>query len=167
MPAQDRATCFCAAVTTRAPETALLPSRPFSNIIHPFFPPFLGLLGDGVQYLLDTARKRVMQPGAVVVPAAATVYCMGIEAWLATTGGFDVTPLNRYRWDNAPQNVRLSDFPHRVLTQPAKAAEFFFDGEKRGRVRCASAVGGKGGRNCAGRVERLRPTPGVEPVELE
>ncbi|KFM29158.1 Protein arginine N-methyltransferase 7 [Auxenochlorella protothecoides] len=94
-----------------------------------------GLLGDGVQYLLDMARKRVMQPGAITVPAAATVYCIGIEACIASAGGFDVSLINKYRWDDAPQNIRLSDFPHRVLTRPAKAAEFFFDGEKRGRVR--------------------------------
>lgn len=124
-------------------------------------------MGDGVQYLLDMARKRVMQPGAITVPAAATVYCIGIEACIASAGGFDVSLINKYRWDDAPQNIRLSDFPHRVLTRPAKAAEFFFDGEKRGRVRYAHAFRGlfeKGGSQ-AGDEEFRRCSSFREPLE--
>lgn len=66
-------------------------------LTHP--PPLpAGLLGDGFPHLLDLARRRVVQPGATVVPAAATVYCVGIEALTGQVAGFDLSPMNAYRW---------------------------------------------------------------------
>lgn len=55
-------------------------------------------MGDDFPYLLELARRRVVQPGAVVVPAAATLYCMGIEALTGEVGGFDFSPLDAYRY---------------------------------------------------------------------
>ena len=56
-----------------------------------------GLLGDRVGTLLGMAGRNVLQPGATVVPAAATVYCVGIEALTSDVHGFDFSAFNKYR----------------------------------------------------------------------
>ncbi len=56
-----------------------------------------GLLGDHVGQLLSMASRNVLQPGATVVPAAATVYCMGVEVLTTDVRGFDFKPFNKYR----------------------------------------------------------------------
>ena len=56
-----------------------------------------GLLGDCVVPLLSMASRNVLQPGATVVPAAATVYCMGVEALTSEVRGFDFKAFNKYR----------------------------------------------------------------------
>lgn len=61
----------------------------------------LGLLGNNWLYLLDMAKKNVLQPGATVIPAAATLYCMGIEARTGDVCGFDFSSFNKYRWPAA------------------------------------------------------------------
>ena len=43
------------------------------------------------------ARKRVVQPGAAVVPAGASLYCMGVEALTGQVAGLDMSPMNAYR----------------------------------------------------------------------
>lgn len=60
-------------------------------------PPTAGLLGDGFPYLLNLARRRVVQPGAAVIPSAATVYCMGIEVLTGEVAGFNLSAMNTYR----------------------------------------------------------------------
>ena len=62
-----------------------------------------GLLGDGVQYLLEMVKRKVVQPTARVVPAAATMYCMGIEAVTPPVLGFDMSALDQYRSDAGNQ----------------------------------------------------------------
>ena len=57
-----------------------------------------GLLGNNWLYLLDMAKRNVLQPGATVIPAAATLYCMGVEARTQRVHDFDFSPLNKYRW---------------------------------------------------------------------
>lgn len=56
-----------------------------------------GLLGDGFPYLLDLARRRVVQPGATVIPSAATLYCMGLEVLTGEVAGFNMAAVNTYR----------------------------------------------------------------------
>jgi protein arginine N-methyltransferase 7 len=56
-----------------------------------------GLLGDRVGTLLGMVGRNVLQPGATVVPAAATVYCVGIEALTSDVHGFDFSKFNQYR----------------------------------------------------------------------
>ena len=56
-----------------------------------------GLLGNNWLYLLDMAKKNVLQPGATIIPAAATLYCMGIEARTWDACGFDISAFNKYR----------------------------------------------------------------------
>ena len=48
--------------------------------------------------LTCAVRARLLpQPGADVVPAAATLYCMGIEVLTGEVQGFDLAPLNKHR----------------------------------------------------------------------
>lgn len=56
-----------------------------------------GLLGSNWLYLLDMAKKRVLQASATVIPAAATLYCMGVEARTGAIAGFDLSAFNKYR----------------------------------------------------------------------
>ena len=60
-----------------------------------------GLLGDGALYLLEMVKRKVAQPTARVIPAAATMYCMGVEAVTPPVLGFDMSPLDQYRCDAA------------------------------------------------------------------
>ena len=56
-----------------------------------------GLMGDEFPYLLEMARRKAVQPGSPVVPSAATLYCMGIEAMTGQVSGFDLSAINTYR----------------------------------------------------------------------
>lgn len=47
--------------------------------------------------MLELAGRSVVAPGATVVPAAATLYCMGIEALTGRVAGLDMSPMNTYR----------------------------------------------------------------------
>ena len=75
-----------------------------------------GLLGDRVGTLLGMASRNVLQPGATVVPAAATVYCVGIEALTSDVHGFDFAAFNKYR------RVASTRVPFALLTDAAHAA---------------------------------------------
>ena len=92
-----------------------------------------GLTGEHATWMLDQARRNVLSPDAVVVPAAATMYCMGVEAYTSEVRGFDLSAFNKYRWDKTYETMRMADTPHRALTRPKKCFEFFFDGS-RGRA---------------------------------
>ena len=92
-----------------------------------------GLTGDQFPYLLDLTRRKVVQPGATVVPSAATLYCMGIEALTTEVESVKLSSFNKYRWDGDYIGMRLADLPHKRLTKPVKVSETFFDGEKRPR----------------------------------
>ena len=92
-----------------------------------------GLTGEHATWMLDQARRNVLSPDAVVVPAAATMYCMGVEAYTSEVCGFDLSAFNKYRWDKTYETTRMADTPHRALTRPKKCFEFFFDGS-RGRA---------------------------------
>ena len=56
-----------------------------------------GLLGSSWLYHLEMAKKKVLQASATVIPAAATLYCMGIEARTGLIAGFDLSSFNKYR----------------------------------------------------------------------
>ena len=89
-----------------------------------------GLTGEHATWMLDQARRNVLSPDAVVVPAAATMYCMGVEAYTSEVRGFDLSAFNKYRWDKTYETMRMADTPHRALTRPKKCFEFFFDGSR-------------------------------------
>ena len=94
-----------------------------------------GLTGDHVLWMLEQARKHVLAPDAVVVPAAATMYCVGLEAYTAEVNGFDFSAFNKYRWDSTYRATRLADEADvRVLTKPKRVFEFFLqEREREGR----------------------------------
>ena len=114
-----------------------------------------GLTGDHVLWMLEQARKHVLAPGAVVVPAAATMYCVGLEAYTAEVNGFDFAAFNKYRWDSTYRAARLADEEHRVLTKPKRVFEFFLqerdeNGDTDGRF-----VGGASNRETVARLETV------------
>ena len=114
-----------------------------------------GLTGDHVLWMLEQARKHVLAPGAVVVPAAATMYCVGLEAYTAEVNGFDFSAFNKYRWDSTYRAARLADEEHRVLTKPKRVFEFFLqerdeNGDTDGRF-----VGGASNRETVARLETV------------
>jgi len=91
-----------------------------------------GLTGDHVLWMLEQARKNVLAPDAVVVPAAATMYCVGLEAYTAEVNGFDFSAFNKYRWDSTYRATKLADEPDaRVLTKPKRVFEFFLQQQER------------------------------------
>ena len=60
-----------------------------------------GLLGSNWLFHLEMAKKKVLQASATVIPAAATLYCMGIEARTGLIAGFDLSSFNKYRYASA------------------------------------------------------------------
>ena len=91
-----------------------------------------GLTGDHVLWMLEQARKNVLAPDAVVVPAAATMYCVGLEAYTAEVNGFDFSAFNKYRWDSTYRATKLADETDvRVLTKPKRVFEFFLQRRER------------------------------------
>eukprot|EP00889_Picochlorum_renovo_P001970 jgi/Picre1/29000/NNA_004394.t1 len=64
-----------------------------------------GLLGNQFEYILSLTRRKVVQPGAKVIPQAATVYCMGIEAVTRPMEGVKLACFDRYRWDSSYEVV--------------------------------------------------------------
>ena len=59
-------------------------------------------MGHNFLYLLEAAKKNVLQPGCAVVPCAASLYVMGINIETQTVGGYDLSGLNKYRSVNRP-----------------------------------------------------------------
>jgi protein arginine N-methyltransferase 7 len=94
-----------------------------------------GLFGDGAVRLLELARRRAARPGAAAIPAAATLYACGVEALTGSVEGFDFSALDRYRWADGYEAVRLEALPHRRLTAPVRVLEHFFDGRAGPRAR--------------------------------
>jgi len=87
-----------------------------------------GLLGDRIVPLLAQLRRSVLEKGAQPVPAAATVYAVGLEVRTPCVAGFDFSAFDKYRWEPGYEGVRLDALPHRVLTKPRRVFETFFDG---------------------------------------
>ncbi len=56
------------------------------------------MLGDGWLYLLELAKRNVVQPDSAVVPAAATLWCCAVEVTPTKAGGFDFGALDKFRY---------------------------------------------------------------------
>ena len=54
-----------------------------------------GLLHDNFMFLLERVKSRVLQQDYNIVPAAATIYCMGIESFTKDVQGFDFSSFCR------------------------------------------------------------------------
>ncbi|GLC34375.1 hypothetical protein PLESTM_000188400 [Pleodorina starrii] len=61
-----------------------------------------------------------------VVPAAARVWAVGLELLTRRVAGEDMSALNKYRWDDKYETVRLQDLPYRQLTAPVPVFDFNF-----------------------------------------
>ena len=59
----------------------------------------VGLIGHNFLAILEMAKKNVLQPGAVVVPCAASLYVMGIHVPSPQAGSYDLSALEKYRSD--------------------------------------------------------------------
>lgn len=94
-----------------------------------------GLTGDHVLSMLECARRQLCASSCAVVPAAATVYCAGIEAYTNEVAGFNMSAFNKYRWDSSYEATYMKDQPYRVLTKPKKVFEFFFDDSQKSKGR--------------------------------
>lgn len=90
-----------------------------------------GLLADQFEYILSMARRKVVQPQATIIPQAATIYCMGIEAVTRPMEGVKLACFDRYRWDATYETVDVGDFQYRAITEPIKVSEIFFDDPSR------------------------------------
>ncbi len=93
----------------------------------------VGLLGEGIVWILRDALARLTAPGAVVIPAAATVHAMLIEcpAWrrvnpIREICGFDLGAMNAFRPLSQPRTIDLDHTPHRPLSTPAAVARVDF-----------------------------------------
>ncbi|MGQ9365296.1 tetratricopeptide repeat protein [Azospirillum sp. ST 5-10] len=87
-----------------------------------------GLLGEGHAPSVRHAMAELVKPGARVIPAAATIRAVPIEAAaLAATHpirevcGFDLSRLEEHR-NLAYSALSLNDLPHRRLAEPVAAA---------------------------------------------
>ncbi|GAX85623.1 hypothetical protein CEUSTIGMA_g13038.t1 [Chlamydomonas eustigma] len=76
--------------------------------------------------LLAAVRQRVLQPGAIVVPASASLYCMGVEVLTRRCLDFDLSPINKFRWTEGYTPVQLANLPHRALTAPQLVSHISF-----------------------------------------
>ena len=56
------------------------------------------------------------------MPAAATIYAMGVEAYTTEIDGFDMSAQNKYRWDSKYEPVEMANVKHRRLTKPKKCS---------------------------------------------
>ena len=91
----------------------------------------VGLLGEGVLPSVRHAVAHLARPGAVVIPAAATVYARLVALpWLRRVAplrdlsGFDLSAFDRFRVPGAYQDMDLARTPHEVLSADVEVARF-------------------------------------------
>lgn len=96
---------------------------------------FIGLVGYHALGLMECLQRHVLQLNTTFVPFKAVVYCMGVEILTQTVQGFTFSALDKFRWSERSESVRLSELPHRKLTSPAKVFEFQLNGQQHGRGR--------------------------------
>ena len=90
-----------------------------------------GLVGNNFLNLLEMAKKNVLQPGAAVVPCAASLYVMGIHVPPSHMGKYDLSSLDKYRSEVAPPKpptqtplgLRPSSLQLRCLVRPVRDAQ--------------------------------------------
>ncbi len=87
-----------------------------------------GLIGEGALHLTTMASHRLLLPDAVIVPAAARVFCQPIEYRLTDCCGVDVRQLNRYNWRADYEGVDLRTLADAwtPLSEPVQIFDFCF-----------------------------------------
>lgn len=87
-----------------------------------------GLLGEGHAPSIRHARAHLLKPGARIIPAAATLWALPMEAPepastqpIRNVEGFDLSRLEAYR-DRGYVARTLSSIPHRPLSPPIRVA---------------------------------------------
>jgi Ribosomal protein L11 methyltransferase (PrmA) len=94
-----------------------------------------GLLDEGILPIIRHAREHLLAHGARQIPASARVRFALLESWAIhrnnfafETGGLNISLFNRFSTrEYFP--VRLATWSHRLLSAPALAFEFDFQGE--------------------------------------
>lgn len=98
-----------------------------------------GLLGDQFSYILDITKRRIVQPQAKVIPQAASIYCVGVEALSKPVEGVKVSSFDKYRWNSTYEAIDGEAFNYKVITKPVKVTEVSFssnsDGNSKQKVR--------------------------------
>ncbi|MET9789278.1 50S ribosomal protein L11 methyltransferase [Streptomyces canus] len=89
-----------------------------------------GLIGEGLLPSVRHAREHLLAPGGIMLPSAARLYgrLVSSEAvqrlnQVTTAGGFDVSLMNVLA-TRRHFPVRLSTWPHRMLSEAAQVLEF-------------------------------------------
>jgi arginine Nomega-methyltransferase len=89
-----------------------------------------GLIGEGLLQTIRHAREHLLAPGGEMLPTSGRIIGCLIESSqianlnrVTTAAGYDVRLLNRFA---TPGHfpVRLTTWPHRLLTEPVQLAEF-------------------------------------------
>ena len=73
-------------------------------------------LGMGLLPALDHAARFLLTPGAQVLPARVRIRAVLVELSLPRINGFDLSPLDSYRWYPGDERVDLQRLPHKPLS---------------------------------------------------
>ena len=86
-----------------------------------------GLIGEGALHLVASARQKLLQPEATLVPSSARVFCIPISIRKDHVKGFDFQHLNRYNWRPDYVGVELESCrgEWKALAKPVEV--FYFD----------------------------------------
>mmetsp|Transcript_2735 Transcript_2735/g.6574 ORF Transcript_2735/g.6574 Transcript_2735/m.6574 type:complete len:327 (-) Transcript_2735:94-1074(-) len=86
-----------------------------------------GLIGEGALHLVASARSKLLQPNATLIPMAARVYCQPICIGKGSAQGFDFKQLRRYNWRPDYVGVELEYCTNawKALSDPFEV--FYFD----------------------------------------
>jgi len=80
------------------------------------------LLGRGIVSAIRTAREKLLAEDALIFPARAQIFAVGIE-WNYQQHGLDFSELDPFLWSPYPQRVRLGDASWRPLTEIRQVTE--------------------------------------------
>ncbi|KAL0046712.1 hypothetical protein WJX82_008116 [Trebouxia sp. C0006] len=57
-----------------------------------------GLIGEGVLHMLAAAKQKLLTKDAILVPAAATVFCQPLQMRVGQVSGFNMEQVNSWQW---------------------------------------------------------------------
>ncbi|KAK9917705.1 hypothetical protein WJX75_007354 [Coccomyxa subellipsoidea] len=81
------------------------------------------VLGMGLLGALDYASAHLLKRGARVAPMFLRVRAMLVEMRITDVSGFDLSGLNRYRWNPSHEKIDLSRVPHTRLSNAFTAID--------------------------------------------